>query len=372
MRRQSFKEFARPLFSLILAGVLLFSQMAFSVAEFRETDWTTIQQSLDCDGSIIEIDAVVDCIIPTEANEWQCKGKIWTEAELRELLAVISPANIGLERHPHNSKDDISLYNNNEEASISANVGYVLFDQHNKFEPYSYAANSAYVPYFKAYEPFVVSIEPLELFSYDDAMAKIQPLLNGIDCEVGRPFKVLAWNQEMLQSNWETYKHIYSEIGNKQWTIDDEIYQITLPVYFKGIRLDTEGGPSRPNINNTGARIDVVLNSSDILHFETNDILMEDAKAISKSQPIISLEEAIECYRQYRSNMLVPDEESFVVNKILLQYIVLKDSPSAKATYRLVPAWCFFHEVYADNNSELVPWLFYEPIHAITGLPVDY
>ena len=82
----------RKLISLLASLVCLMNGLSTSaMAEKREMQWTTVQQTLDCDGGTVEINAVSDPNIPETVCEWRTEGKVWTEEELRHIVSIVSP-----------------------------------------------------------------------------------------------------------------------------------------------------------------------------------------------------------------------------------------------------------------------------------------
>ena len=104
--------------------------------------------------------------------------------------------------------------------------------------------------------------------------------------------------------------------------------------------------------------------------FDMNQIMV-NGKAITQPQKMLTLIEAIESYRQMEASTLFTQGQEKTIIKILPEYLVLKDTPSAKATYRLIPAWCFYYQIPLGEGTDAME-LHYDAIHAITGQAIEY
>jgi hypothetical protein len=210
----------------------------------------------------------------------------------------------------------------------------------------------------------------LPTMEYEKIIGRLELFLAALDCEIGEPAYVWAWDQKALQANWDWAASVLPEIGMKEFTFDDECYNIIFPLYFKGVRVIIESsGMQHGNKLNAGGFVNVVVNKTGIIRCQFTNGIFSNATAASEPQSILTLSNAIERYCQMRSNMLIADEDEFVITKILFQYLVQEEIPLGKTPIRLIPVWTFYHERQHDDFP--VPELVYEMIHAITGEPIE-
>ena len=106
-----------------------------------------------------------------------------------------------------------------------------------------------------------------------------------------------------------------------------------------------------------------------ILVFRATDCFFQNEKARSAPQPILPLDEAIERYGQHLSSMIWDSTEPIVVDKILLEWLVLTDTTRKSHSYQMIPVWCFYYkEYYKEDYIKFRNfWYHTDYIHAITG-----
>ena len=352
--------------------VCLGSDMLPAMAENREIQWTTVQQTLDCDGATIEINALTDPNIPETVCEWRTEGKVWTEKEFRHIVSIASPGDENMQRQSIGIDDGVGLFDDSIDTSASAGVGYLKIEHIAKEQGLEYAANPMWNTGYCSDEPLKTPVADLAFLSYQAVLDQIMPVLNELDCTIGPPANMLAWDVKALQANWERYHALYPEIGTRTWTAQEECYQIQFPVYYQGLRLNMQGGiTNRDDLDNVGCYIAFLINANGLISMDANDFCMVNGKAITQPQKMLTLEEAIECYRQMEASTLFTQGQEKTIIKILPEYLVLKDTPSNKATYRMIPAWCFFYQVARNDGTDAFE-LHYDAIHAITGQAIVY
>jgi len=342
-----------------------------ALADNRTITWEQVQETLDCDGIVIRIDAMADTDTPETACEWRTEGKVWTEEELRHIVSIASPGDENMQRHLQD-KESIDLYDDTLDTSASTGVGYMNIDHHDKEEGLDYATVPEWNTIYRSDEPLKIPVADLAFLSYQAALDQIMPVLNELDCTIGPPAKVIAWDVNALQANWERYHALYPEIGTRTWTTQEECYQIQFPVYYQGLRLNMQGDiTNRDDLDNVGCYIAFLLNANGLISMGANDFCMVNGKAITQPQKMLTLIEAIESYRQMEASTLFTQGQEKTIIKILPEYLVLKDTPSAKATYRLIPAWCFYYQIPLGEGTDAME-LHYDAIHAITGQAIEY
>jgi len=231
-----------------------------ALADNRTISWKQIQETLDCDGIVIHIDAMADSDTPETVCEWRTEGKVWTEEELRKIVAIASPGDENMQRHSQDVKESINLYDDLLTTSASANVGYLKIEHATKEQGLEYAAFPMWNASYRSDEPLKTPVADLTFLSYQAALDQIMPVLNELDCTFGPPAKVIAWDMKALQVNWEQYHSLFPQIGNRNWTTQDECYQIQFPVYYQGLRLNMEGGiTNRDDLDNVESAITFLL-----------------------------------------------------------------------------------------------------------------
>ena len=276
-----------------------------------------------------------------------------------------------MQRHLQD-KESIDLYDDLLTTSASAGVGYLKIEHIAKEQGLDVAAHAAEIASYRSDEPLKTPVADLTLLSYQAALDQVMPVLNELDCTVGPPAKVIAWDVKSLQANWDQNFSLFPQIGNRTWTAQDECYQIQFPVFYQGLRLNMEGGiTNRDDLDNVGCYITFLINANGLISMGANNFCMVNGEAITQPQKMLTLEEAIESYRQMEASTLFTQTQEKTIVKILPQYLVLKDTPSTKATYRLIPAWCFYYQIPLDGGTDAME-LHYDAIHAITGQAIEY
>ncbi len=343
-----------------------------ALADNRTITWKQVQETLDCDGIVIRIDAMADSNTPATVCEWRTEGKVWTEEGLRHIVSIASPGDENMQRQSTGIDDGVGLFDDLVDTSASAGVGYLKIEHHVKEEGLEYATVPAWNTIYRSDEPLKTPVADLAYFSYQSALDQIMPVLNMLDCTIGPPANVIGWDAKALQANWERYHALYPEIGTRTWTAQEECYQIQFPVYYQGLRLNMQGGiTNRDDLDNVGCYIAFLLNANGLISMDANDFCMVNGKTITQPQKMLTLAEAIECYRQMEASTLFTQTQEKTIFKILPEYLVLKDTPSAKATYQLIPAWCFYYQIPLDGGTDAME-LRYDAIHAITGQAIVY
>ena len=239
-----------------------------ALADNRTITWEQVQETLDCDGIVIRIDAMADTDTPETACEWRTEGKVWTEEELRHIVSIASPGDENMQRHLQD-KESIDLYDDTLDTSASTGVGYMNIDHHDKEEGLDYATVPEWNTIYRSDEPLKIPVADLAFLSYQAALDQIMPVLNELDCTIGPPAKVIAWDVNALQANWERYHALYPEIGTRTWTTQEECYQIQFPVYYQGLRLNMQGDiTNRDDLDNVGCYIAFLLNANGLISMQ--------------------------------------------------------------------------------------------------------
>lgn len=354
-------------FMMACALALTFSTVA--MADLIQPEWQRVQDSLDCDGFTISVDAVTDISIPDTASEWRAEGRIWTENDLRAFLAIASPGDENMKRHAHEETNDIALYDDIMDAHASSHLGCVLIVNESRRA----GQNEAGFPsvYYHSYEPVQLPVPNLSVIRFDESLASIMPVVEALGCDVGYPAEIEAWDVQTLQANHTWFMANFPDhpTANREWTVADEYYRMLFPAYFKGVRLNILQGEQKPNVEHVDAVIDMKVDAQGIMDFQMRDCLFSEAEPLSAPKRILSLQEALQSYQKMRASMLTDDGEPITITKILLEYVVLKDFPTTMK-YRLVPAWCFYHK-YAREDDKKTD-LICEQINAITGEPIKF
>lgn len=182
-----------------------------ALADNRTITWKQVQETLDCDGIVIHIDAMSDSDTPETVCEWRTEGKVWTEEELRHIVSIASPGDENMQRHLQD-KESIDLYDDTLVTSASANVGYLYIEHTAKEQGLEYAANPIWNTGYCSDEPLKTPVAALTFLSYQAALDQILPVLNELDCTIGPPAKVIAWDVKALQANWERYHSLFPQI----------------------------------------------------------------------------------------------------------------------------------------------------------------
>ena len=337
-----------------------------AIAELRPVEWTEIQQTLDCNGKTIVIDAITDFNIPSEACEWTATAHEWTEEELREFVAVASPGDENMPRVDE-AYPGIRLINDDIEIALAvADSGIVTVEHAGLSRRYD-GGTLGEASFAILDEPFYPAVPSLTLFSFDEAMGRLQPVLDALGLDIGQPYYAEAWDAESLnKNNEENYKRAPDYFKNIYWTAKDEIYEMKLPVYYNGIRLYPYGGRLYKNLWVAYTGVNCTIDASQLLYLQANNCYFENVTPINETQPILTLESAIKCFQQIKEDMSWEDE--LIVDKILLEYIVLENDTTSPVSYWLIPAWCFYHKHMTERG------LYYtiDKIHALTGEPLDF
>ncbi len=357
---------------LVLTFCLIHSLLTPAWADSRAIAWKQVQKTLDCDGTLIQIDAMADPDTPATACEWRTEGKVWSEEELRHIVSIASPGDENMQRHIQDIPESVDLYDDILVSSADAGVGYLSIEHIVKEDGLDVAAHPAEIASYRSDEPLKTPVADLTFLSFQAALDLIQPVLHELDCTVGPPAKVIAWDVRALQANWDHNLSLFPQIGHRTWTTQDECYQIQFPAYYQGLRLNMEGGiTNREDLDNVGSAITFLLNASGLIRMSANDFCMINGEAVTQPQKMLTLDEAIESYRQMEASTLFTQAQEKTIVKILPEYLVLKDTPSTKATYRLIPAWCFYYQIPLDEGTDAFE-LHYDAIHAVTGQAIVF
>ena len=316
--------------------VLLFAANS-ALGEWIRPDWRSVQGSLDCNGFTVQINAVTDAHIPETASEWSAGGRVWTEEELRTLLAIVSPGDEHIGRLYHEDKNDIVLCEDIMGISGFTYLGEVSITHEDRKN----GQNQANFPniYYQSHEPIQEPVPDLSAIRFEEALAFAAPVADALGCGVGYPAEVEAWDLDTLQKNHDWFQEHLPDAGfpDRQWAASDEYYRMVFPAYFQGVRLNMIQGEQHPKAEDADALIDVRVDAQGIVDFQLRNCLFSEARPLCEPQKILTLEEAVQSYQKMRSSMLESGGKPLVITKILLEYVVLKDFPITMK-YRLVPA----------------------------------
>lgn len=345
--------------------------MSEGKAEWAAAEWKAVQKTLDCGGCVIRIDALTDIAIPTECNEWTAEVYRYSEDEVRRLLAVGSPGDETIKRTKM-LHGEIALSNDERKIHAGSEPGILSFAHYEDSKFYSQARAEAYSTgyYFRCHEQEQLSVPILARFDYQTALSRIEPVFRHLNYVVGEPSYVDAWNVETLMEKSQGWLEQFpDQLVKLDWTEDEEVYYLEIPVYYQGIRLHRGGRDVCRGLKVCDAGICCEINPERILEFQAVDCFFQNEKARSTPQTILPLEEAIERYRQHLSSTIWDSAEPIVVDKILLEWLVLKDTTRKSHSYQMIPVWCFYYKEYYKEDYKKFRdfWYHTDYIHAITG-----
>lgn len=342
-------------------------------AEWIAAEWKAVKKTLDCDGYIVNIDAVTNIAIPTECNEWTVEAYLYSEDEVRRLLAVGSPGDETLKKQKLPSGNRaVALFNDERKIHAGSELGNLSFAHYEDSKSYSRARVKAYSTgyYFRCHEQEQLSVPILARFDYQTALSRIEPVFRHLNYVVGEPSYVEAWNVEtLMEKSKEWLEQFPDHLVKLDWTEDDELYYLEIPVYYQGIRLHRGDRDVCRGLRVCDAGICCEISPERILVFRATDCFFQNEKARSAPQPILPLDEAIERYGQHLSSMIWDSTEPIVVDKILLEWLVLTDTTRKSHSYQMIPVWCFYYkEYYKEDYIKFRGfWYHTDYIHAITG-----
>jgi len=159
-------------------------------AEWIAAEWKAVKKTLDCDGYIVNIDAVTNIAIPTECNEWTVEAYLYSEDEVRRLLAVGSPGDETLKKQKLPSGNRaVALFNDERKIHAGSELGNLSFAHYEDSKSYSRARVKAYSTgyYFRCHEQEQLSVPILARFDYQTALSRIEPVFRHLNYVVGEP-----------------------------------------------------------------------------------------------------------------------------------------------------------------------------------------
>lgn len=365
------KKTLKPRKFLLLTFVLFFCLLCFfenAAAELIPMNWEKIRLSLDCDGQTLKIDALTSPNVPSVCNEWMVEDAGYSEKQLRELLSTCCTDNEILKTNS-TPYQGAFLSDSKDRINASAENGLIIF---------SYTQDLSVYPggflheqkIYRAFEQENAPVPPLQLFGYHDALEKIKPLIQVLKLDVGETFYAEAWSKDSLSKVATQYNKFSKKKIKSDWANDEELYLMKFPVYYKEIRLHHGNRNIHNSLMLTDAGIRCKIRSDKVLSFFVQDCRFHNPRALSSPQPILSLDAAIESYRQYLSASFEDVQKNKVIDKILLEWLVLKDDRNHPNLYHLIPAWCFYYKYVVDEMD----YEYYEvdKIHALTGEYLSY
>lgn len=362
-------------YPITLLLICLCFHCAGALAELRPMEWQRVEQTLDCEGFPVQIDAVTDLNIPTNASEWTAAEPQWTEEGLRRFVAAASPGDENMALRP-NPYGELRLFDDILITHAGASNGLIDVTHASLLDTYDDARGGG-CEFAILHEQAGVSVPDLALFTFDNALSRMEPVLDALGYEAGMPSYVEAWNASVLQQNHDTLNRWFPENNkNHVWTDAEEMYQISFPVYLDGIRLHRGDREIHNGLWVCSSEITCALTADQILFVRATDCTFDNLRPVDAPQPVLPLEDAIEAYRQMRANMFWDNAQPLVIDKILLEYVVLKDNQSNPITYQLIPAWCFYYKAAYEMESPdgTVSCFQYcaDKLHAVTGEPLVY
>ena len=350
----------------------------------RIPQWERVRRTLDCDGKTVRIDAVTDVDIPALACEWMAEQPPLDKERLYAFAAAARQADLSL------------LFDDEEVTLIHEDTGYNATMLHGSLDVRNQSRKSAYslsLRYVNKKAPFPAIFReeaPCELpgleyltlkealcelpglgdFTLEEALGRLQPALGLLGVEIGEPSYAAAWDAAALQYSYDRWEYPRKE--EKTWQREEAAYQIDFPVYFKGIRLLASGRRLiDERIHYTYSQIRCIITPSETVHLGAEDCLFGVCRPLGEPQPLLTLEEAIDRFRELRCSMswaFADEEDGLVVDKILLQYAVRKTVRKGYAAYQLTPVWSFYYKTY-DNFKDCYDC--FNLINAFTGEPFE-
>lgn len=355
-----------PLF--VLSVLFFYCAFGHASAETaHQPQWRSIQQTLDCDGTKVVIDAVTDTAIPSQGAELLAADRPFTVEELRQLVGLVSPENANAAYQTILGSgfalyDDASIF---IASAADGQVGVSLPEAHTWYVKASSTSHG-----IQYEEPFATDAPSLQYFNASQALQMVSQVLSHTDYELGQPSHVTAWSVDALQDGLAKYSQLVSEhVLSHPWTAEDEVYQIAIPVYFNGIRLHCGNRRLVDSLMIADAGISCVVRHDKILRLNIAHCTFDTTKEVTAVEPFLTVDEAITCYQPVLSAYVWTISQDVVINKILLEYIVQLNDQTDPYTYQLVPAWCFYYKLYDADLQCYVEHA--DAIHAVTGQHID-
>lgn len=354
----------------LLVLSVLFSYCTFghtSAETAHQPQWQSIQQTLDCDGTKVVIDAVTDTAIPSQGAELLAADRPFTVEELRQLVVLVSPENANA-AYQTILGSGFALYDDASIFIASAADGQVGVSFPEAHTWYVKASSTSHGVQYE--EPFATDAPSLQYFNANWALQMVSQALVHTDYEIGQPSHVTVWSVDTLQDGLAKYNQLVPDHAlNHSWTAADEVYQIAVPVYYNSIRLHCGNRRLVDSLMIADAGISCVVRQDKILQLSIAHCTFSTVEKVTAAAPFLTVDEAIACYQPILSAYVWTIPQDVVIHKILLEYIVQLNDQTDPYTYQLVPAWCFYYKLY---DADLQCYEEHaDAIHAVTGQHID-
>ena len=356
----------------VLLFFLLFSlcstTAAFAENVWMDEGWQQVYREMDCDGLPMIVNArVLKVPEGTTAREYHTKrlsDEFMVEKGQKIDWSLLNcNTSQGKWRYPTSmwpeyqfNGDDIYPL-----CSISALCSMLVNTR-----------NSDYLTRMSGTYPDETDMSPIGNLTEEQVNAYAEQVAAACGCQLGKPIRVFRGDQvEDVRKNIEACIRQTGTHYNPNPAEAEEyrFFDVWYPVYFQGLRLysgeyiSTAEGIEIPNMN---MRLGVTTGHGLIL---AQCVVFDPFTFVAEgpAQHILSVEDAIECFREKYANMFLPGVRQITVSQIAMEYVAMTGDVSATKGYTLYPAWVAQYTMEMDDGDAVSS---YEAYHAVTGRPL--
>ena len=203
--------------------------------------------------------------------------------------------------------------------------------------------------------------EELSAFSRDDAVKRVNEILDKLDISYGDPYMIPV-KADVANEFLKADEERYDDFSYTPWGEDNEIYILIYPLIYEGIELTmAEMKILGANDYGSGASIEAVVSKNDILSIRGKTIFQAEYETEEQIPVKYDAEYSLNKIKEFYAPQIISEETRF--NNCKLVYVPIRKESEEYLSF--APAWEFYGE--ADSQYSLTKMPISQFVYAHNG-----
>ena len=323
--------------------------------------WHRVQDTLDCDGVPLRIDARVMDVEPGATAREYHLSRISNSYAKRAVQTMINWQKLGFSPREEGWLEDTGYYQT--DLSVRAGV-YTMCEMNGSRKNDPALKNGKYYCLYTMDTTDEMDFTPLPGLEYE-RVAEYAALAAGeLGYRLGEPQYMKRMDKETIRQDMLFWRDVMPDECNLS---EDEMealqcFVVEYPVYYRGLRLFSGHPPGMPGESFLlPMSLRVMMGNEGVVSLEAP--YFEAFEPKGEEKPIITGDMALQKMREAYADMFLGNITSMLVKEVSFAYCAISGDATAKRGFTLYPVWW----ISVEEIDSCYSFVTAHGFHAITG-----
>lgn len=285
---------------------------------------------------------------PSTVSQIRLQARKWKENEIESLFLDDKTVVDQYTYEPDFFPDDLCyVYRTSDDWQVIRAPGQFTAD--------NLAVKDGNFHYAAVYPSFtkvcLANDEELSAFSRDDAVKRVNEILDKLDIPYGDPY-IIPVKADVANEFLKADEERYDDFSYTPWGEENEIYILIYPLIYEGIEL-TIDEMKIPGANDygSGASIEAVVSKNDILSIRGKTLFQAEYETEEQIPVKYDAEYSLNKIKEFYEPQIISEETRF--NNCKLVYVPIRKESEEYLSF--APAWEFDGEVDSQYSLTKMP-----------------